>query len=333
MPIIRLSNGSQFESEPKESVLDAAMRAGVTVSYSCRTGRCSSCKAKVQSGASVPLQEELGLSQEEKSAGWMLSCVRTAESDLALEVEDLGDVVLPAPKTLPCRIHALERLAPDVLRVVLRLPPSAMFTYYPGQYVDVLGPGGVRRSYSIANASADHKLLELHIRQVAGGVMSEYWFAQAKENDLLRLHGPLGTFFLRDIAGKDLVFLATGTGIAPVKAMLESFAGFAEQDRPRSVSVYWGGRTPADLYWDVAGAAGGHRYVPVLSRAQDGWPGARGYVQQALLSDTNDFSSVVAYACGSNTMIQDARRALLQAGLPERRFHSDAFVCSADGAN
>jgi CDP-4-dehydro-6-deoxyglucose reductase len=259
----------------------------------------------------------------------MLSCVRTAESDLELEVEDLGGVVLPATRTLPCRIHALDRLAPDVLRVVLRLPPTAVFAYYPGQYIDVLGPGGMRRSYSIANASAEQKLVELHIRQVAGGVMSEYWFTQAKPNDLLRLHGPLGTFFLRNIAGMDLVFLATGTGIAPIKAMLESFAGLAEQDRPRSVTVYWGGRTPQDLYWDVAGIGAAHRYVPVLSRADAGWAGARGYVQQALLWDHADFSNVAAYACGSNAMIQDARRTLLQAGLPERRFHADAFVCSA----
>ena len=330
MSIIRLSNGFQFESEPKESVLDAAMRAGVTMSYSCRTGRCSSCKAKVESGASAPLQEELGLSKEEKSDGWVLSCVRTAESDLDLTVADLGDVVLPVAKTLPCRIHTIERLASDVLRVVLRVPPTAVFSYLPGQYIDVLGPGGVRRSYSIANASANQKMLELHIRQVAGGVMSGYWFAQANVNDLLRLHGPLGTFFLRNTADRDLVFLATGTGIAPVKAMLESFAALAEQDRPRSITVYWGGRTPDDLYWDVASVEGGHRYVPVLSRAHEAWTGARGYVQQILLGERNDFSNVVAYACGSNAMIQDARRALLQAGLPEQCFHSDAFVCSAE---
>lgn len=328
MLIVTLSNGRNFPSEPGEVLLDAARRADITMAYSCRTGRCSSCKSRVVSGASSALLEELGLTTEEKSAGWILSCVRTATSDLELESEDLGALAMPPVKTLPCRIHSLEKLAPDVIKVTLRLPPASQFVFRSGQYIDVLGPGGLRRSYSVANAPIASKPLELHIRAVRGGAMSEYWFTQAKVNDLLRLNGPLGTFFLRGISGLDLIFLATGTGIAPVKAMLEGIANVPAQDRPRSVAVYWGGRSRDDLYWNVTNVDV-HRYVPVLSRAGAEWSGARGHVQQALMSDQPTLAEAVVFACGSDAMIHSARDALVKAGLPERRYFSDAFVCSA----
>ena len=221
-------------------------------------------------------------------------------------------------------------LAPDVMRVVLRLPPTAEFSFIPGQYIDVIGPSGVRRSYSLANASFADKKLELHIRSVDGGVMSQYWFGQAKTNDLLRLNGPLGTFFLRDVSGLDLVFLATGTGIAPIKAMLESMRYFAAQQQPRSVTVLWGGRTPQDLYFDAAGMPGRFKFLPVLSRADGHWSGARGHVQQALLVALPDLSQAAVYACGSDAMIRDAQTTLTAACLPSNRFYSDAFVCSAE---
>jgi CDP-4-dehydro-6-deoxyglucose reductase len=215
------------------------------------------------------------------------------------------------------------------MRVVLRLPTSADFTFIAGQYIDIIGSNGLRRSYSLANSSTAGKTLELHIRAVPNGEMSKYWFTQAQVNDLLRLHGPLGTFFLRPLAGLDLVFLATGTGIAPVKAMLESLEGIPLAQRPRSVVVFWGGRSAQDLYWDGESIAAGQRYVPVLSRHLPSWTGAVGYVQDVLLAQPPDLSSTVVYACGSNVMIQSAQEALIQAGLSSSRFYSDAFVCSS----
>jgi CDP-4-dehydro-6-deoxyglucose reductase len=283
----------------------------------------------VLSGSSIATSEELGLTETEKSEGWILSCVRSATSDMVLEVEDLGGVSLPTPKTIPCRIQELNRLAADVMQVRLRLPPAAEYPYLPGQYIDVIGPAGIRRSYSLANANSSEKHLELHVRAVPGGAMSEYWFQQAKVNDLLRLNGPLGTFFLRGIAGLDLVFLATGTGIAPVKSMLEGMSALPEKQHPRSITIYWGARKPEDLYCDVAEFSGSDRYVPVLSQADEAWPGARGYVQQQLLKDMPDLGQAVVYACGSDAMIQSAKSLLQSAGLPAHRFHSDAFVCSA----
>ena len=281
------------------------------------------------SGTSVALAEELGLTESEKSEGWILGCIRSATSDMVLEVENLGGFSLPAPRTIPCRILELNRLATDVMQVRLRLPPTVEFSFLPGQYIDVIGPAGIRRSYSLANSTATGKHLELHIRAVPGGAMSEYWFQQAKVNDLLRLNGPLGTFFLREMAGLDLVFLATGTGIAPVKSMLEGMSAWETDQQPRSITVYWGGRKPQDLYCDVATFLGAARYVPVLSQADDSWSGARGHVQQQLLKDSADLSSTMVYACGSDAMIHSAKSLLSSAGLPAHHFHSDAFVCSA----
>jgi CDP-4-dehydro-6-deoxyglucose reductase, E3 len=326
---VALSRGKRFAAEAGLSVLDAAAGAGILLPYSCKTGRCGACKCRLIAGHTGKLRDENGLSEEEVAAGWMLSCARSAESDLILEADELDGTTLPRARTLPCRVHSLQLLATDVLRVELRLPPAANFGFVPGQYIEVVGLGGVRRSYSLANANASANLLELHIRAVTGGAMTEYWFRKAKVADLLHLRGPLGTFFLRDVADMNLVFLATGTGIAPVKAILEAMPQRAGADRPRTVTVLWGGRRASDLYCDIGGIPGDHRFIPVLSRAESDWSGARGHVQNVLADLYSDFREVVVYACGSNAMIQSSKGMLLDAGLPPNRFLSDAFVCSA----
>ena len=171
MTKITLSSGINFNAAPEASILDAAVQAQVSLPYSCKTGRCSTGKCKVISEVTTALQPEYGLTDEEKLGGWILSCVRSAETNLVLEVDDLGGVILPPVKTLPCRINQIEHLAPDVIRVYLRLPPTADFSFMPGQYINVIGPGGTRRSYSLANARFSDKLLELHIRAVEGGAI------------------------------------------------------------------------------------------------------------------------------------------------------------------
>jgi CDP-4-dehydro-6-deoxyglucose reductase len=330
MALISTLSGLAFEQAPGQSILDAATSRGIAMPYSCRTGRCSSCKARVVSGQSSPLVDELGLSSAEQQEGWVLTCARTAQTDLLLEVDDLGSTVLPPVQTVPCRISALERLAPDVMQVRLRLPPTTAFSWLAGQYIDVIGPGALRRSYSVANAHQGVQNLELHIRAVETGAMSRYWFSQAKVNDLLRLNGPVGTFFLRDCSGLDLVFLATGTGIAPIKAMLEDLVHQKQQDKPRTVTVYWGARTEPDLYNVSLPNVPAIRFVPVLSRATAPWAGACGHVQQAYMADSPQLHNAVVYACGSDAMIQSAKQALLQAGLPSKRFYADAFVSSGE---
>lgn len=322
-------NGTRFKNLNGLSILESAASAKFSLPYSCKMGRCNSCKCKVLVGRTKELKPEVCLTEHEKAQGWILSCVRSAETDVNIEADDLGDVVLPKIKTLPCRISKIELMASDVLQVKLRLHPNSDFDFLPGQYIDVIGPKGLRRSYSLANANCFNRLLELNIRAVPDGAMSEYWFKHAKINDLLHLNGPQGTFFLRDTDNLDLIFLATGTGIAPIKAILETLPDLPINQTPRSVTVLWGGRSPADLYMNISSIEGKFEYVPILSRANNDWTGAHGYVQHKLLAIRNDFTRSVVYACGSQAMIQSAKAELTQAGLPDNRFYSDAFVPSS----
>jgi CDP-4-dehydro-6-deoxyglucose reductase len=282
----------------------------------------------VLNGTTNELYPEIGLSEQDKAEGWILSCVRVAKTDLLLEVDNLYLIELPVIKTLPCRISELKRLAEHVLVVILRLPSTADFSFIAGQYIDVIGPHGIRRSYSLANANFLGKTLELHIRALQGGQMSNYWFNHAKINDLLRFNGPLGTFFLRDQADKDLIFLATGTGIAPVKSMLESLSQQNIKQRPKSITVLWGGRHSRDFYFNLDEIPGDFDFIPVLSRSSGDWSGAKGYVLDVLLSLNPDLRNAAVYACGSDSMFQSAKALLIQAGLPAKQFFSDAFVTS-----
>lgn len=272
------------------------------------------------------LGDELGLTDLEKSEGWILGCVRGATTGLTINAPGVLNFEMPQVKLLPCRISSLCMLSKDVIKVTLRLPPNNQFEYFSGQYIDVI-KNNLRRSYSIANAHSKDAELELHIKRFAEGQMSSYWFNEAKVNDLLRLNGPFGTFFLRDFAGKDLVFLGTGTGFAPIKAILESLSQINANESPRSVRVYWGGRVLPDLYMNAPDTGFSYEFKKVLSRSKDG--DVTGYVQAACLNDGVDFENTQIFACGSNSMIEDARRLFIKAGLEESFFHSDAFVCSS----
>jgi CDP-4-dehydro-6-deoxyglucose reductase len=221
----------------------------------------------VISGETKELVSKIGLTKSDIAQGWSLGCRRTAVSDVLIEVKNLGEVVIPPAKTQPCRISSLKKLSPDVIKAVLRLPPAVAFEFIPGQCIDVIGPGGVHRSCSLANAPKTDNMLELHIRALENGSMRYYWFNQAAVNDLLRLHGPQGTFFMRKLARRELIFLATGTGFAPIKAMLEALPSLSAEQMPQSVTVLWGASHSHDLYFDVSALPGNHRHIPVLSRS------------------------------------------------------------------
>lgn len=328
MATVKLQNGKTFNSESGSSLLDSAKAAGITMEYSCRTGRCGVCKTNVVCGETEAFREEASLTAEDRAAGMILTCCRHAVSDVEIDAEDLGALGDIVVKTVPCRIDRLTRLASNVVEVVLRVPPTSKLSYLPGQYLDVIGEGGLRRSYSIANAQREDGKLELHIREVEQGMMSNYWFGSAKKNDLLRVEGPLGTFCLRYKEVGNIVFLATGTGIAPIKAMLEQLLGNPKLADGKKIYVYWGGRTPGDIYWTPQLEGLNAEFIPVLSRAHADWPGRTGYVQKALLDDGIVLADTVIYACGSDVMIHSARNALIAAGLPAKHFYSDAFVSS-----
>lgn len=325
-----LANGKTFEVMPQASILEAALAADVVLPYSCGTGRCGTCKARVVAGQTVALRAEQSLAPSEEAEGYILTCCRTAAMDVTLDLEDLGGLADVPRRLLPCRIDALDQVADDVISVRLRLPPNEQLRYLPGQYINIIARNGHRRSYSIANIPAEDGKIQLFIKRIEGGMLSHYWFAEAKVNDLLRLEGPCGTFFLRELRESTVVLLATGTGIAPVKAMLEEMALRAVQYAQKRIVLYWGVRSEVDLYWRPAFPALQVEFVPVLSRPLRGWGVAHGYVQEVLAKSDIDFKDAVIYACGSEQMINDAAAIAEERGLVAGKFLSDAFVSSAD---
>ncbi len=323
--MINLKGGVVFPVKDGLTLLDAAHQSKVVIPYSCKGGRCSACKCQVIQGETVALREETGLTAEQKSNNWILSCVRVPKSDVVLDIEDLSYFNMPDVRTLPCKIHQIKQLTADVIGVHLRLPPNSDFLYLAGQYVEVIGSDGVKRSYSIANAPASSKLLELQIKRIHGGLMSHYWFENAQVNDLLRIKGPLGTFCLRNVNVKHLIFLATGTGIAPAKAILESLTKDGAAKLPEKISLYWGARQSSNFYWNPKVLKLKVDFKPVLSRERR-CTEHYGHVQNALLKDVSQLSDAAVYACGSQDMITDAHKKLVSFGLLDSHFYSDAFV-------
>ena len=327
---VQLSDGTSFPIAEGQTILAAAQQAGVYLDFSCRDGRCGVCRVKLLAGSAVELKSPESLDDQQRKDHQILTCCHGADSDLSLNAENLVQLEGIETKVLPCRIDSLKHLSTDVLKVVLRLPPNATFHYLAGQYVDLIGPSAVRRSYSLASApKAGEAKLELLIRQYSGGVMSQYWFKEAKVNDLLRLEGPLGAFFLRENGVEQLAFLATGTGIAPVLAMVEELLESRRENRFEKIVCYFGCRNKDELFFDAKELSqGAIEFVPVFSREAP--VGARkGYVQQALVEDFQSLDGLSVYACGSPEMIQDARTLLVGNGLQENRFYSDAFLASA----
>jgi CDP-4-dehydro-6-deoxyglucose reductase, E3 len=329
MPLVTLRNSRTFIADTATSILEAARSQGITLEYSCRTGRCGICKAPVTSGETIILRPEgESLSPAEAAQGLILTCCRAAIGPLALDIEPLDRLYGIEIKTIPARIVSLDLVAPDIVKLVLKTPPTSPLRFVAGQYVDIIAEGGVRRSYSLANAPRSDGLLEFIIKRYEGGVLSAYWFERAKPNDLLRLEGPFGTFFLRDQRPGNILFLATGTGIAPVKALLEELAANPALAAGHRLTVLWGNREPESFWWEPSALGLDLAFHCLLSGGNAGWSGGRGYVQDAAINHGFNPHEMVVYACGSSAMIDSARSQLLALGLPARRFFSDAFVSS-----
>ena len=324
---ISLRNNKIFSCGENENLIEAARRAGIMLDHSCLSGRCSSCKTKVESGSSKPLSPEISLSEEEREEGYILSCIRAPISDMVLDVEDLGEYNLSLPKTVPAKIESLNKMTEDVIRVELRFPKNQGLNFISGQYIDVIR-GTHKRSYSIANSQKPSGIIELLIKKYPGGVFSEYWFDEARPNDLLRVEGPKGTFFMRKSSSKEnLVFLATGTGIAPIRSILETLSASPGDLDFQNIYLFWGVRFFSDLFWTPDEVNLPVQYFPVVSREH--LPEMeKGYIQDVLIKNKLDLARSIVYACGSENMIKSAKDLLIKNGLPDSEFYSDAFVMS-----
>ncbi len=332
--------GRRFSALSDETILTAAIRQGIGLPYGCKDGACGSCKCKKLSG-SVALgpHQSKALSPEEAAAGYVLTCCAHAQSDVVLESRQAAQASVFPVRKMPVRVLSLAKKSHDVMVIRLQLPRGEPLQFHAGQYIEFTLPDGTRRSYSMANAP--HTLaepgagIELHIRHIPGGKFTDHVFGAMKEKEILRSEGPYGSFFLRENSDKPIILLASGTGFAPIKALIEHMA-FKNITRP--ATFYWGGRRPEDLYMDnwvreQLACMPSLRYVPVVSDAQpeDGWSGRTGFVHLSVLEDFADLSGHQVYACGAPVVIESAHRDYVQkAGLPEEAFFADAFTTEAD---
>ncbi len=325
-----------FPCAADQTILDAALKAGFIIPYGCRNGACGSCKGSVVSGE-VALGSYAGgvLSEGEIAQGKTLFCKATPCGDVTIEARDvrrLGDIAL---KKLPARVEHLDKVADDVAIVRLKIPANEKLAFHPGQYIEILMRDGRRRSFSLANATHDDALLELHIRHLKNGAFTEPLFTTGKLKDIWRFEGPYGSFFLREESDKPIIFVASGTGFAPIKGIIEH-ANHLGLTRP--MVLYWGGRRPADLYLAHLAKAWEEKYphftfIPVVSEAapEDNWAGRTGFVHRAAMEDFPDMAGHQVYACGAPIVVDSARADFVnQCNLPENEFFADSFTIAAE---
>jgi CDP-4-dehydro-6-deoxyglucose reductase len=329
--IVLHPSGHEFQAAADQTILQAALDAGLALSYGCRNGACGACQGKVLEGrVDHGAAQPYVLSDADKAVGMTLFCCAKPLSDLTLEcheVKEEGDVPV---KTLPCRVQKMQQLAADVMILHLKLPANERLQFIAGQYVEFLLKDGKRRAFSLANAPHDDDRLEIHVRLIPGGTFTEHVFKAMREKDILRIEGPFGDFRLDENSSKPIVMVAGGTGFAPVKALMEHAI---HNHIIRPIHIYWGARERAGLYlpelpekWAAEHAHIG--YMPVLSEPArgDGWTGRTGLVHEAVLADYPNLSGHQVYACGAPAMIEAALRDFTAHGLPAGEFFADAFT-------
>ena len=336
-------SGRSFEAQGDETILAAGVRQGVGLPYGCKDGACGSCKCRKLSGEVRHREHQAkALSADEEAAGLILTCCASPLSDVVIESRQVTEAGAFPVRKMPARVMQLTRATPDVMVLRLQLPANDTLRYHAGQFVEFILRDGSRRSYSMA--TAPHQVageagntIELHIRHMPGGKFTDHVFGAMKEKEILRIEGPMGSFHLREDSAKPIVLLASGTGFAPIKAILEHMIHKAI-DRP--VTLYWGGRRPQDLYDDAwihacTARLPRLRYVPVISDAlpEDAWSGRTGFVHRAVLEDLPDLREHQVYACGAPVVVDSARADFsAQAGLPPDEFFADSFTSERDKA-
>ena len=323
--------GLQFAAAEDRTILDSAENAGIALPYGCRGGSCGACKGRVVGGSiERGIEDRFAMTDEQRADGFVLLCMAHPHSDAVIEVTDVsrtGDIVI---KTLPTRINAITRAAPDVLSITLQLPASEAFDFRAGQYIALLFKDGERRDFSLANAPHEQGSLQLHIRPTDGSYTTHMFGEVLKERDILRIEGPLGSFHLNPDSTKPIIMLAGGTGFAPIKSILDDMA---HKGIKREAHLYRGARDRAGLYMaelhdQWATTLQNFSEVSVLSDATPAckWNGRTGLVHQAVLDDFDDLSGYEVYACGAVAMINAARHDFIARGLPAEAFFADAFT-------
>lgn len=331
--IIRPS-GHQFTVNKDELILDAALRQGISFPYGCRSGVCGNCLGKLIAGeVSYPEGLPVSLSEEDKNKGDTLFCSAIANSLLEIEVIEIAEEIIQA-QTLPARITSLHKLSHDVMEMTLTLPGGKRLPFHAGQYIEFLLKDNKKRAFSLANSPLDDENLKLHLRLIDGGYFTNFVFNEMKEKALVRINGPLGSFFIHGDSDHPLILIAGGTGFAPIKAMVEQLI---TEESKREIHIYWGARAKRDLYhhelaeqWATAHET--IQYIPVLSSANDDdqWQGRTGFVHQSVAEDFGDLSGHDVYMAGPPPMINAAKELFNQQGLPDAQLFSDAFDYSAD---
>lgn len=331
-PTVTIQNsGHQFQVRPSQTVLEAAIDAGVNLPYGCRNGACGACKGKVVSGKVMHDDfQGSAITDAELAAGQALFCCARPLEDLVIECRELSGVAGIKPRLLPVRVQKKEQLTADVMVLFLQLPASERLQFVAGQYLEFILKDGKRRAFSIANAPHDDTLIELHLRLIAGGQFTQYVFDEMPEKAILRIEAPMGTFYLREESSKPIIFVAGGTGFAPIKGIVEHMI---HQGMQREVVLYRGGRVEHDLYMHAlcerwAEFLPHFTYIPVLSDepADTQWQGRTGLVHEAVLADYPDLSAYEAYVCGAPGMVEIAHQTFVQQGLDVESFFSDAFT-------
>lgn len=331
--------GQDVEVEEGQTLLDAALRAGVYLPHACGHGLCGTCKVQVLEGDIEHGEpSSFALMDFEREEGLCLACCATAESDVTIEadVEEEPEALDIPVRDFEATVARLERLTPTILGLTLELSDAEGIRFQAGQYVNLELPEGIgRRAFSIATPPSSPGRIELHVRRVPGGAGTGYIHEKLREGDRVSFSGPHGRFFVRRAEEKPVIFLAGGSGLSSplsmVKDLLETGASFP-------ITLVYGQRSREELYHHeallaLAEAHSGFSYVPALSNEPAGsaWTGHRGFVHEAAVEHFDgSFEGMRAYLCGPPAMIDACITALMQGRLFERDIFTERFISAAD---
>jgi NAD(P)H-flavin reductase/ferredoxin len=314
-----------FACEPGQNILDAGLKAGIEMPYSCRKGVCGNCAGRVTAG-----DVDAPPPTEAVAPGQQLFCQCTPLADLEIAPAAWHRVDPAARKTFAAKVYRNTLAADDVSVLQLRLPAGQRAKFKAGQYLQVTLPDGSRRSYSMANPPHESDSLQLHIRHVAGGAFTRI-VPQLKAGDVLQVELPFGNFELQEESSAPMLCVAGGTGFAPVKSLLDDLA---KKKVERPVTLVWGGRNRASLYllpaverWKKL--LPGFRFVPAVEDEADARAlnGFHGRVDAAVRATVGDLSGWEAYCCGAPAMVSAVKKVCVaELGLAAQHFFSDAFV-------